>query len=46
MLDALLSRDLYLVAGCALAGATLVAVGNLVADILRATADPRVGHAS
>jgi peptide/nickel transport system permease protein len=45
-LKALLSRDLYLVAGCALAGASLVAVGNLMADILRATADPRVGHAS
>ena len=46
MLDALLSRDLYLVAGCALAGASLVAIGNLAADVLRAAADPRVGHAS
>jgi peptide/nickel transport system permease protein len=46
MLDALLSRDLYLVSGCALAGAILVAVGNVVADILRAVADPRVGYAS
>lgn len=42
MLDALLSRDLYLVAGCALAGSVLVALGNLVADLLRAAADPRV----
>jgi peptide/nickel transport system permease protein len=45
-LDALVSRDLYLVAGCALAGATLVAAGNLLADLLRAAADPAVGHAS
>jgi ABC-type dipeptide/oligopeptide/nickel transport system permease component len=45
-LDALASRDLYLVAGCALAGATLVAAGNLLADLLRAAVDPRVGHAS
>lgn len=42
MLDALLSRDLYLVAGCALAGSALVALGNLIADLLRAAADPRV----
>lgn len=46
MLDALRSRDVYLVAGCALGGSSLVAVGNLLADILRAAADPRVGHAS
>ncbi len=46
MLDALASRDLYLVAGCALAGGVLVAAGNLIADLLRAAADPRVGHAS
>jgi peptide/nickel transport system permease protein len=45
-LDALVSRDLYLVAGCALAGATLVAVGNLLADLLRAAVDPTLGHAS
>jgi peptide/nickel transport system permease protein len=44
MLDALVSRDIYLVAGCALAGATLVAVGNLLADVLRAAADPAVGQ--
>jgi peptide/nickel transport system permease protein len=42
MLDALQGRDLYLVAGCALAGATLIAVGNFCADLLRAAADPRV----
>jgi peptide/nickel transport system permease protein len=44
MLDALVSRDIYLVAGCALAGATLVAAGNLFADVLRAAVDPTVGH--
>ena len=42
MLDALRSRDVFLVAGCALAGALLVALGNLVADVLRALVDPRV----
>jgi len=42
MLDGLVSRDVYLVAGCALAGAVLIATGNLVADTLRAAIDPRV----
>jgi ABC-type dipeptide/oligopeptide/nickel transport system permease component len=46
MLDALVSRDVYLVAGCALAGAVLVAAGNLAADLLRAVVDPTVGRAS
>jgi peptide/nickel transport system permease protein len=46
MLDALVSRDVYLVAGCALAGAALVAAGNLLADLLRAVVDPTVGRAS
>ena len=45
MLSALRNRDLYLVAGCVLAGATLLAVANLIADLLRAAADPSVGHA-
>lgn len=40
--DAVVSRDLYLAAGCALFGAVLIAVGNLAADLLRAIADPRV----
>jgi peptide/nickel transport system permease protein len=43
--DALVGRDLFLVAGCALAGATLIGLGNLVADLLRALADPRVREA-
>ncbi|HEX5071381.1 MAG TPA: ABC transporter permease [Vicinamibacterales bacterium] len=46
MLKALMSRDLYLVAGCAMAGAALLAVGNLLADLLRAALDPRVVRVS
>lgn len=46
MADALVARDLYLIAGCALAGATLVAMGNFIADVLRAAADPRLRHSS
>jgi peptide/nickel transport system permease protein len=42
MYDALRARDLYLVAGCAAAGAVSLSVGTLVADLLRAAADPRV----
>jgi peptide/nickel transport system permease protein len=46
MIEALTSRDLYLVAGCAMAGATMLAVGNLIADLLRAAMDPRVVRVS
>jgi peptide/nickel transport system permease protein len=42
MYDALVSRDLLLVAGCALVGGVFLAAGNLVADLLRAWIDPRV----
>lgn len=42
MYQALRGRDIYLVAGCALAGATCLAAGNLLADIARAVVDPRV----
>jgi peptide/nickel transport system permease protein len=42
MYEALVSRDLFLVAGCALAGAVFLAAGNLIADVLRAWIDPRV----
>lgn len=45
MLDGLRARDVFLVAGCAMAGALLVALGNLVADVLRAVVDPRVREA-
>lgn len=46
MFDALIARDLYLVAGCATAGAVFLAVGTWAADVLLAVADPRVreGH--
>ena len=43
--DALVARDLYLLAGCALAGAACIAIGSVVADVLRALADPRVRDA-
>jgi peptide/nickel transport system permease protein len=41
MFDALARRDLFLVAGCALVGAVVLAAGNLAADIARALVDPR-----
>ncbi len=46
MYDALVGRDLFLVSGCALAGAVCLAVGNFIADIARAVADPRVREAA
>jgi peptide/nickel transport system permease protein len=42
MYEALLARDIYLVAGCAAMGAVFLAVGTLVGDLLLAAADPRV----
>jgi ABC-type dipeptide/oligopeptide/nickel transport system permease component len=42
MYGALVGRDLYLVAGCAMVGAICIAAGNLFADIVRACVDPRV----
>ena len=41
MYDALAGRDVFLVAGCALVGAAVLAAGNLAADIARALVDPR-----
>jgi peptide/nickel transport system permease protein len=41
MYDALRGRDMDLVAGCALAGAVFLAIGNVAADLLRALVDPR-----
>jgi peptide/nickel transport system permease protein len=41
MWDALRARDLYLVAGCAAAGAVFLAIGTFVSDTLLALADPR-----
>jgi ABC-type dipeptide/oligopeptide/nickel transport system permease component len=42
MLQALIARDTYLVAGCAGAGAAFLAGGVLAADVLHALADPRL----
>ncbi|HET9371382.1 MAG TPA: ABC transporter permease [Vicinamibacterales bacterium] len=45
MYTALLAHDISLIAGCALAGAVLIAIGNFVADVARAIADPRTRSA-
>jgi peptide/nickel transport system permease protein len=42
MKQALTTRDTYVVAGCAAAGAAFLAVGILLADIAHVIADPRV----
>jgi len=42
MYEALVARDLYLVAGCAAAGALFLAGGVVAADIALAMVDPRV----
>ena len=42
MFDALRSRDLYLVAGCAAAGGAFLALGGLLSDIALALVDPRL----
>ena len=42
MLDALVSRDVFLVAGCAGAGAVFLAFGTLLSDLALASVDPRV----
>jgi peptide/nickel transport system permease protein len=39
--DALRARDIPLVAGCALAGSTVLAIGLFLSDVLIAYADPR-----
>ena len=45
MYQALLSRDLYLAAGCAAAASVALATGVLLADIALAVADPRIREA-
>jgi peptide/nickel transport system permease protein len=45
MLDALRSRDIYLVAGCAGAGAMFIALGSFLSDLALALLDPRVSEA-
>ena len=42
MYEGLVARDLYLVAGCAAAGALLLALGILASDLAQAVADPRI----
>ena len=42
MYEGLISRDLYLVAGCAAVGAIFLALGMLLSDLALALADPRV----
>ena len=44
MYDALRARDVYLVAGCAAAGATFIAAGTLLSDLALAFVDPRLGE--
>jgi peptide/nickel transport system permease protein len=44
MLDALMARDVYLVAGCAAAGSLLLALGTLLSDALLAAVDPRAAE--
>jgi ABC-type dipeptide/oligopeptide/nickel transport system permease component len=41
MHEALVSRDLYLVAGCAAAGSVFLALGILLSDVALVVADPR-----
>jgi peptide/nickel transport system permease protein len=41
MLDALRARDVYLVAGCAGAGALFLAIGTLMSDLALGVVDPR-----
>jgi len=40
--DGIVGRDPFLVAGCALSGAVLIAAANLAGDLARGLADPRV----
>jgi peptide/nickel transport system permease protein len=44
--DALRGRDVYLVAGCAAAGAFFLAVGSLLSDAAQAAVDPRLKEAA
>lgn len=45
MYEALVARDLYLVAGCAAAGAAFLATGVLISDVALAAIDPRIAEA-
>jgi peptide/nickel transport system permease protein len=46
MYEALRARDIYLVAGCAAAGASFLAIGTLIGDLMLAAVDPRVREES
>lgn len=46
MYEALVARDLYLVAGCAATGAVFLAAGILAADVALAAVDPRIEDAA
>ena len=46
MVDAVLGRDYALVLGVVLCTSTLVVLGGLLADLIAAVADPRVGRAA
>jgi peptide/nickel transport system permease protein len=46
MYDALRGHDVFLVSGCAMAGAVCLTAGNVIADVLRAVVDPRATEAS
>lgn len=46
MVDALRARDLFLVAGTAAAGATCLAFGTILGDLVHAALDPRVREIS
>jgi peptide/nickel transport system permease protein len=46
MFDALIARDIHLVAGCAVAGSCFLAAGSLAADAALSWADPRTGEPS
>jgi len=45
MYEALTSRDIYLVAGCAAAGSLFLAAGTLLSDLALAAIDPRLREA-
>lgn len=44
--DALRGRDVYLVAGCAAAGALFLAIGSLISDAAQVAVDPRLREAA
>jgi ABC-type dipeptide/oligopeptide/nickel transport system permease component len=46
MYEALVSRDLYLVAGCAAAVSVFLAAGILLADLALIAIDPRIEPSS